>query len=410
MADRRSIEFDEVLGKMLTEGSPDFLRGALGMLASRIMELEATKLAGAEKGERSDQRQDHRNGYRSRSWDTRVGSIDLQVPKLRRTGYVPSFLEPRQRSEKALLAVVQEAYVLGVSTRKVDDLLQAMGLTGISKSEVSRICEELDGIVTEFRTRPLTGRFPYLWLDARYEKVRIGGRVVSNAVVVAYAVRETGEREIIGIDVGPSEDDAFWSQFLRALVERGLAGVQLVISDAHKGLKKAIREILSGATWQRCRVHFMRNILATVPKTAQPLLSALVKSVFAQPDQKSAREQARSIVGVLRKKRLDRAADLLDEAAEDVIAFMGFPTAHWRQLHSTNPLERLNRELARRTNVVGIFPNPASVLRLVTMLVIEQNDEWSIGRRYFSQESMATLYAPAQIVTALAIENLGEAA
>lgn len=410
MADKRSIEFDNAFRKVLNEGSADFLKDTLAMVACRIMELEATKLAGAEKGERSAERQDHRNGYRPRTWDTRVGTIDLQVPKLRRTGYVPTFLEPRQRGEKALLAVIQEAYVLGVSTRKVDDLLQAMGLTGISKSEVSRVCEELDEHVREFRSRPLEGRFPYLWLDARYEKVRIGQRVVSNAVVVAYAVRETGEREIIGIDVGPSEDDAFWNQFLRALVERGLAGVQLVISDAHKGLKKAIREILSGATWQRCRVHFMRNILATVPKSAQPLLSALVKSVFGQPDQKSAREQARKIVDVLRKKRLDRAADLLEEAVEDVIAFMGFPTAHWRQLHSTNPLERLNRELARRTRVVGIFPNPASVLRLVTMLVIEQNDEWSEGRRYFSQESMAALYATAASQSPLALEALGEAA
>jgi len=410
MADKRSIDFDEAVRKVLTEGSPDFLRSALGVLATRIMELEATKLAGAEKGERSAERQDHRNGYRSRTWDTRVGTIDLQVPKLRRTGYVPTFLEPRQRGEKALLAVVQEAYVLGVSTRKVDDLLQAMGLTGISKSEVSRVCEELDGVVREFRTRRLAGRFPYLWLDARYEKVRIDGRVVSNAVVVAYAVRETGEREIIGIDVGPSEDEAFWGQFLRALVERGLDGVKLVISDAHKGLKGAIRSILSGATWQRCRVHFMRNLLATVPKSAQPFLSALAKTIFAEPDQKSARDRARGIVDALRKRRLDRAADLLEEATEDVIAFMGFPTAHWRQLHSTNPLERLNRELARRTSVVGIFPNPASVLRLVTMLVIEQNDEWSVGRRYFSQESMAALYAPAEAASTIALETLAEPA
>lgn len=396
MADPRIMEFEALLDKVLTEESPDFLQEALRVLSSRLMELEVTRLTGAAKGERTPDRKDHRNGYRPRRWDTRAGTLGLQVPKLRRTPYVPCFLEPRRRGERALLSVVQEAYVHGVSTRKVEDLLQAMGVERISKSEVSRICKELDETVQEFRTRSLTEcRYPYVWLDARYEKVRVDRRVVSNAVVVAYAVRETGEREVIGVDVGPSEEEAFWKQFLRGLVERGLSGVQLVISDAHAGLKKAIRTVLSGATWQRCRVHFMRNALSRVSKKTQPLISATLKTIFAQPSQKQALEQARKVADALRKTH-PRVAELLDEAAEDVLAFMGFPRAHWRQIHSTNTVERLNREIRRRTAVVGIFPNQASLLRLVGMLLIEQNEEWTVSRRYLSQQSMAQLYeAPA---------------
>lgn len=395
MADAKILDLDGLLDKVLSEGSPDFLRQALEAVAKQLMELEVTRLAGASIGERTGDRRDHRNGYRQREWKTRVGTLDLAVPRLRRTAYVPCFLEARRRSEKALLSVVQEAYVHGVSTRKVEDLLQAMGLDRISKSEVSRVCQELDEVVAAFRTRSLSGaRYPYVWLDARYEKVRVDGRVVSNAVVVAYGVKETGEREVLGVDVGPSEHEEFWKQFLRSLVDRGLDGVQLVISDAHAGLKRALQAVLSGATWQRCRVHFMRNALSRVSKKAQPLVSATLKTIFAQPTQEAAREQIRRVVEALQKTH-PRVAELLDEAGEDVIAYMAFPPEHHRQIHSTNPLERLNREIKRRTAVVGIFPNPASVVRLVGALLVEQNEEWQVGRRYFSQESMAKLYEPA---------------
>ncbi|MGH7293459.1 MAG: IS256 family transposase [Polyangiaceae bacterium] len=395
MADNKgSITFEGLVDKVLREDGGDFLREVLSMLAHKIMDLEVRRQTGAERHERTAERTNQRNGTRDRPWQTRVGTIDLEVPRLRRGGYVPCFLEPRRRAEKALTAVVQEAYVGGVSTRRVDGLVESLGGSGISKSEVSRLCQELDVGVAEFRARPLTGRFPYLWLDARYEKVRVLHRIVSNAVVVAYAVRETGEREVIGIDVGPSEDEGFWKQFLRGLVERGLAGVQLVISDAHGGLKKAIREVLTGASWQRCRVHFMRNVLSVVPRAAQGAVSALVRSIFFQPDQRAAREQTTKVLAALRKQA-PRAALLLEDATEDVIAYMAFPSQHWRQIHSTNPLERLNREIARRTDVVGIFPNQAAVLRLVGTMLIEQNEEWSIGRRYFSQQSMALICAPA---------------
>ena len=397
MADRGIIEFEDRLNKLLVEDSPDFLREALYAVTSRLMELEATRLAGAAKGERSPDRKDYRNGHRPRTWDTRVGTLALQVPKLRKTPYVPSFLEPRRRGEKALLSVIQEAYVHGVSTRKVEDLLQAMGLERISKSEVSRICGELDGIVEAFRTQPLAPcRYPYVWLDARYEKVRVNGRVVSNAVVIAYGVRETGEREVLGVDVGPSEEGAFWKQFLRSLVERGLNGVQLAISDAHAGLKQAIQAVLSGATWQRCRVHFMRNALSRVSKKAQPLVSATLKTIFAQPSQGCARKQAAAVADPVRRPQR-KGAQPPDEDAEAGIGDTGFPPAHWRKIHSTNPIERLNREIKRRTAVVGIFPNQAAVIRLVGMLLIEQNEEWAIGRRYLSQESMAQLYAAAPL-------------
>jgi len=413
MTDRCSISQEEAAGKALLAGHADVLRAGLESFVKWLMETEATALAGAPLGVRSADRKDSRNGYRPRMWDTRVGTLDLLVPKLRKTGYVPSFLEPRQRAEKALLAVIQEAYVHGVSTRKVENLLQGLGVVSVSKSEVSRVCEELDQQVNEFRRRRLSAEaYPYVWLDARYEKVREGVHVVSNAVVVAYAVKDTGEREVIGIDVGPSEDEAFWSQFLRSLVERGLRGVRLVISDAHKGLKKAIREVLCGSVWQRCRVHFMRNVLASVSKKAQPVVSAMLKSIFSEPDHGAARDRVRRVLEALRKERLDRAATVIEDGIDDALAYMHFPSAHWRQIHSTNPLERLNRELARRSAVVGIFPNAASVLRLFGMILIEQNDEWSIGRRYFSQESMTAL-APAaaeRVSPALTAEETARAA
>lgn len=377
------------------EDGADFLREGLKVLAEAFMELEVKEKTGAEPYQRSDERCNYRNGYRERCWDTRVGSVPLNIPRLRTSSYFPSLLEPRRRVEQALLSVVQEAYVLGVSTRKVETLVQTFGLNGISKSEVSRICGELDGEVNRWRRRPLDGDYPYLWLDATYIKVRQGGAVISQAVVIAYGVRETGEREVLGIDIGPAEDGAFWAEFLRQLVARGLKGVLLVISDAHLGLKEAIATVLGGTAWQRCRVHFMRNALSRVPRAAQSKVAAFIRTIFAQPDKESAHRQLRSVADHLRPG-YDRVAELLDEAEEDLLAHMGFPQQHWRKLHSTNPLERINREIKRRTNVVGIFPNQAAVIRLVGALLMEQQDDWTAGRRYFSPESMQDIRANQQ--------------
>jgi len=377
----------------------DFLREGIRVLAQGLMELEVSQHIGAERYERSAERTTYRNGYRERQWDTRVGSIALQIPKLRKGSYMPSLLEPRRRAEKALVAVVQEAYVQGVSTRKVDDLVQALGMTGISKSQVSRLCAELDEAVQAFRNRPLEGCYPYVWLDAKYVKVRENGRVSNMALVIAVGVRDTGEREVLGFDVGPSEDGAFWTDFLRQLVARGLKGVLLVISDSHVGLQEAIRAVFSGASWQRCRVHFMRNLLAYVPKHFQSMVAAAVRTVFAQPDQQAARRQLAVVVENLRQQ-FPRAARMLQDAEDDILAYMAFPTEHWRQLHSTNPLERLNREIARRTDVVGIFPNREAVIRLAGAVLMEQQDEWiAAPRRYFSQASMAKLYASHKTVS-----------
>lgn len=382
----------ELLRKYQDDPGFDALREGLRWLAQQLIELEVSEVVGAQRYERTETRRTYRNGYRSRRWDTRVGTLELAIPKLRQGSYFPSFLEPRRRLERALLAVVQEAYVLGVSTRKVDELVQALGLEGLSKSEVSRICAELDRQMERFRQRPLEGEYAYVWLDAKGVKSRMDGRVVSVAAVIAVGIRETGEREVLGFDVGAAETYEFWLEFLRGLVARGLKGVRLVISDAHQGLKRAIGEVLAGAAWQRCRVHFMRNLLARVPKHAQPMVAALVRTVFAQPDQASARQQLEQVAGTL-QRRFAQAAALLREAAEDVLAYMAFPPEHWRRIHSTNVLERLNRELARRCDVVGIFPNAAAVLRLVGALLEEQQDEWLVRRRYFSRESMAKLYA-----------------
>jgi putative transposase len=310
-------------------------------------------------------------------------------------------LEPRTRAERAVLAVVQEAYVGGVSTRRVDDLVKALGMEGVSKSQVSRICAELDGEVERFRSRPLEGPYPYLWLDATFVKAREDGRVVSQAVVVAVGVTADGVREVLGCDVGPSEDGAFWLGFLRALVARGLRGVRLVTSDAHEGLRQAIGAVLHGAAWQRCRVHFLRNALAFVPKAAAQLVAATIRTVFAQPTAEAARAQWRQVADSFRA-RWPRLAELMDEAGTDVLAYLAFPPAHWRQLWSTNPLERLNKELKRRTDVVGIFPNAAAVIRLVGALLAEQHDEWQVGRKYFGAESMAALTPAAAAPPALA--------
>ena len=367
----------------------DFLREGVAIIARALMEMEVAQKTGAELGERSPDRRNYRNGYRDRAWDTRVGRIDLRIPKLRQGSYFPSLLEPRRRAERAVVAVVQEAYVQGVSTRKVDDLVQALGMTGISKSEVSRLCAELDEAVQAFLKRPLTSKYPYLWLDAKYIKVREGGRVVNMALVIAVGVRETGDRELLGLSVGVGETEPFWTEFLRELTARGLQGVRLVISDAHEGLRQAIAKVLLGASWQRCRVHFMRNLLAHVPKGMQQMVAALVRTIFAQPDQASAKAQLGKVAESL-EVRFPKAAQMLLDAEEDILAYMAFPTEHWRQIHSTNPLERLNREISRRTDVVGIFPNRQSLIRLVGAVMHEQQDEWDVAsRRYFSRESMA---------------------
>ena len=377
----------ELLRKAGVEKDIDFLREGIKRLAEAIMELEVSEKTGAGLYERSAERVAYRNGYRERQWDTRVGTVPLEIPRIREGSYFPSLLEPRRRVEQALLSVIQEAYVLGVSTRKVEGLVRSLGMEGISKSEVSRICQGLEEEVDRWRKLPLISRYPYLWLDATYVKVRQAGRVSSQAVIVAYAVKETGEREVIGIEVGPSEDAAFWIEFLRSLVARGLSGVLLVISDAHVGLREAIETVLAGAAWQRCRVHFLRNALVKVPRSAQAMTADAIRTIFAQPDRDTAGQQLRRVADSLRL-RFANVASLLEDTEDDLLAYMAFPREHWRQLYSTNPLERLNKEIKRRSNVVGIFPNPEAVVRLVSAVLMEQQDEWEIGRRYFSMESM----------------------
>ena len=360
------------------------------------MEAEATEKTGARYGERTPDRITQRNGYRKRPWDTRVGTLELRIPKLREGSYFPSLLEPRRRSERALLSVVQQAYVEGVSTRRVDDLVKALGCEGISRSQVSRICRELDVVVEAFLNRPLDGGpYLYLWLDALTQKVREAGRIVNVSVVVATAVNAEGRREVLGMDVGTSEDGAFWLAFLRSLVARGLSGVQLVTSDAHKGLKDAIAVVFSGATWQRCRTHFMTNLLTRVPKQAQPAVATLVRTIYQQPSSEEVHAQHGRVVAQL-KERFPEAALLLEEAGPDILAFATFPVAHWRQVWSNNPSERLNREVRRRTDVVGIFPNRASVRRLIGAVLAEQHDEWQVSRRYLApsprQACLETIY------------------
>jgi transposase-like protein len=393
------MDLSTFIGKLLEEQDGDVLREGVRVLAQALMETEVTTLVGAERHERSEDRTGYRNGSRTRTWDTRVGTIELAIPKVRPGSYFPSLLHPRRRAEQALLTVVQEAYVHGVSTRKVDDLVKALGLDGLSKSEVSRICSDLDPVVEAFRTRAIQGEHPYVWLDATYHKVRVDGRVVSQATVVAIGVTIEGERQVLGVAVGASEDKAFWTAFLRSLVKRGLSGVRLVISDAHEGLKQAIGTVLAGAAWQRCRVHFMRNLLATVPQAAREPIAAIVRTIFAQPDHASALAQLRKVADGLRV-RLPQAAALLEEAAEDILAHKHFPVEHRRQLHSTNPLERLNKEIKRRSNVVGIFPNAQATVRLVGAILLEQDDEWAVAdRRYFSAESMKRLLSPLVLST-----------
>ena len=388
-ADRMTIE--EVVRKVLLDEHADVIREAVKAVAAELMELEVSELIGAEHGERRPQdRATHRNGYRARRWDTRAGEIELQIPKIRQGSYFPSILEPRRRSEQALLAVVQQAYVCGVSTRRVDQLVESLGLR-ISKSEVSRICGLLDEHVQAFRTRPLEGRYPYLFLDAKVEKVRDGGRVVNKALVIAHGVHETGRREILGLDVGEAETEAFWTEFLRGLVKRGLVGVQLAISDAHAGLKAAIAKVL-GCAWQRCTVHFLRDCLGHARKDQHGLLAALIRPIFNADSLAQARDRLSEAVAHL-DGRLAKVASMLEDAEPDILAFYAFPAAHWRKLRSTNPLERFNKEIGRRTDVVGIFPDDRALVRLAGMLCIEQNDEWLVGRGYLSAESISLVLA-----------------
>jgi transposase-like protein len=388
MAETKRMTVDEVVSYLLEEDGADFLRESLRWVVQQLMEAEVSELIGAERGERTPDRATHRNGYRGRRWDTRAGEIELAIPKLRRGSYFPTFLEPRKRSEQALVSVVQEAYVAGVSTRKVDQVVESLGLR-VSKSEVSRVCEGLDEQVEAFRSRPLEGRYPYLWLDAKVEKVRDGGRVVRKCLVIAHGVHETGRREVIGIEVGECETEAFWCEFLRDLVKRGLTGVQLAISDAHQGLKAAIAKVL-GVPWQRCTVHFLRDCLGHARVEQQPMLAALIRPIFNQDGREQARDRLSEAVAALEGK-LPKVKAILEDAEEDVLAFYSFPADHRRKIRSTNPLERLNREIGRRTDVVGIFPNDRSLIRLATSLVIEQNDEWLVGRRYLSARAMEPL-------------------
>jgi len=390
-----TIAFSEYLRNIGADLDPDFLREAIALMTQLLMEAEVSERIGAQRYERSEARETHRNGYRGRFWETRVGGIPLRIPKLRRGSYFPSFLEPRRRAEKALMAVIQTAYVEGVSTRKVDQLVQSLGLDGIDKSRVSRICRELDEAVQSFRQRALDAAYPYVWLDALYLKVRQNHRIVNMALVIAIGVRETGEREILGVEIGGSEEESFWKAFLRGLVERGLKEVQLVISDAHQGLQRAIEAALVGAAWQRCRVHFMRNVLAHVPRGDKSIVAAAIRTVFAQRNEEAARQQLGEVLKAM-EARWPKAAEVLARGEEEVLTYMSFPQEHWTRIYSTNPLERLNKEVKRRTNVVGIFPNTDAVLRLVGSVLLEIHEEWQVGRRYFGQESMRKLKAPGE--------------
>ena len=388
-----SLSLDELLRKVMGDEHADVLRETLAWFVGELMEAEVAGQFGAGLHERSPERTTHRNGYRERSWQTRAVEVTLAIPRLRAGSYFPSFLEPRSRSEKALVAVIQEAYVNGVSTRKVDRLVTQLGLSDMSRSAVSRLCSGLDEQVRFFRERPLEGAYPYLWLDAKVERVREPGGVRHKALVVAYGAHETGRREIIGIDVGEAETESFWREFLRGLRARGLTGTQLAISDAHGGLKAAIAKVL-GCPWQRCTVHFLRDMLGHCAKAQQPLVATAIRQIFATESSQEAHQRLAAVVEALGQSA-PKVARLLAEAEDDLLAFMAFPVEHWCKLRSTNPLERVNREIGRRSDVVGIYPNDEALIRLAGSLLIEQNDEWLAGRRYLSEESMQAVLARA---------------
>jgi len=387
---RDRIDALEAFRKQLEGADVDLLREMVKVFAEQLMGAEVDAVCGADYGERSEERVNRRNGYRERAWDTRAGTIALAVPKLRESTYFPEWLlEPRRRAERAFVQVVAECYVRGVSTRRVEGLVKQMGIERISKSRVSQMAKELDGTVEAFRSRPLDGGpYTYVWLDALTQKVREAGRIVNVACVIATGVNAAGTREILGTDLFTAEDGAGWTAFLRVLVARGLSGVRLVISDAHPGLVDAIGATLPGAGWQRCRTHFMRNLLSKVPKSAGPFVATLVRSIFAQPDADAVWAQFHRVTDEL-AERFPEAAAMLEAAGPDILAFTAFPQAHWRQIWSNNPQERLNKEVRRRTDVVGIFPNRPAAIRLIGMVLCEQHDEWQVVRLYMSAESLA---------------------
>ncbi len=383
----------ELLDAIRAGGSGDVLREAMTLVLQELIELEAAQAIGAGRYERSEARTTHRNGSRGRLLSTKAGDVELRIPKLRTGSFFPALLEPRRRIDRALWAVVMEAYVHGVSTRKVDDLVAALGIdTGISKSEVSRICAELDRVVATFRERRLDHvRFPYVFLDATYVKAHDGPSVVSKAIVVATGVTETGDREVLGLAVGDSEDGAFWTAFLRSLRARGLDGVRLVVSDAHEGLKGAIASVMLGAAWQRCKVHFLRNVLSRIPRANAEMVLAVIRTIFAQPDAATVRAQFDQVAAGL-EERAPAVAAMLADAREDLLAFAAFPVSHWRKIWSTNPLERVNKEVKRRSDVVGIFPNEAAIVRLAGAVLLEVHDEWAAAdKRYLAENSMRAL-------------------